>query len=103
MKMKHKSSEGEWEVDYIAATNPKTGEVRNFYGGYDLISDDEFKTTPPTCLHVETKIAELDKTVALLSKTMSTLSESLGFAHGRLDELEPKSPLDPHERIDTLR
>ncbi len=85
-------------VDHVVATD-EHGNQWIYRDGIEAFADPNTNTCP----HAETQIAELTKTVASMAKAMSALSESLAVAHGRLDELEPKSSLDPHDRIDTLR
>lgn len=80
MKMKCLKTGEILSVDHVVATD-EHGNQWIYRDGIEAFTDPN--TSPYT--HTETQIAELTKTIALLSKTMATLAESQEEAFRRLD------------------
>ena len=72
MKIKCTLTGGEWWVDYIVATSPRTKECRQFYSGYELIPDDP--ATPQQSPHVEDLIASNTRAIGHNTTSIENLT-----------------------------
>lgn len=72
MKIKCTVTGGEWWVDHIVATNPRTKECRQFYSGYEVIPDEP--TTPQQTPHVEDLIASNTRAISHNTTSIESLN-----------------------------
>lgn len=83
MKIKYTVTGGEWWVDYIVATNPRTKECRQFYGGYEIIQP--YTETPQQSPHVEDLIASNTRAINLNTASIESLNS---FGEGILKRVK---------------
>lgn len=86
MKIKCTLTGGEWWVDYIVATNPRTHECRQFYGGYELIPDES--QIPPQVPGVESELVRHDAILIEQARCIGKLHGNNNVIAGRLDAIE---------------
>lgn len=86
MKIKCTFTGGEWWVDYIVATNPRTHECRQFYSGYEIIPDDP--ETPRQSPRVEDFIASNTRAIEHNTSSIERLTSLYDGAVSRIRTLE---------------
>jgi hypothetical protein len=91
MKIKCTVTGGEWWVDYIVATNPRTHECRQFYSGYEVIPDNP--PTPQQSPHVEDLIASNTRAIDCNTKSIENLTSFGEDILKRVKDLESERAL----------
>lgn len=86
MKIKCAVTDGEWWVNYIVATNPRTHECRQFYGGYEIIPDEP--AIPKQSPHVEDLIASNTRAIGHNTSSIERLTSLYNGVVSRIRTLE---------------
>lgn len=95
MKLRQKATGEIWDVCFIVATNPATGEDRHFHNGYELIQDEP----PKPGAHA--RIDELLKRVESLESERKGVADVI-LSHGAELEEGLKFDTDILERVRAL-